>query len=258
MVLYTWHHIIFDGWVPAIFFREIAELYTARREGRTPDLPELPIQYADYAAWQRSWLDDDRMARGLEFWRGELRDLTPSELPLDRPRPMAQSYVGDLLTFELPPDVVRDLRAFSVRENVTTFVTMLAVVDALLHLWAGQRDVVVGVATSGRTNPATHGLIGYFNNVLPFRTPVAPGSSFRDLVHRCMTTVTGVLDHEEMPFGKLVAALGGHRDPSRHPMFTVAYTHQNNEAPTEELAGMTVTHDPDDIAGIAPARPSAT
>ncbi|MFD9903817.1 amino acid adenylation domain-containing protein [Streptomyces sp. NPDC059063] len=252
MVLYTWHHIIFDGWVPAVFYREIAELYTARREGRAPDLPELPIQYADYAAWQRSWLDDDRMASGLEFWRGQLRDLTPTELPLDRPRPLAQSYVGDLLTFELRPDVVRDLRDFSVRENVTTFVTMLAVVDALLHLWAGQRDVVVGVATSGRTNPATHGLIGYFNNVLPFRTPVAPGLSFRDLVHRCMSTVTGVLDHEEMPFGKLVAALGGHRDPSRHPVFTVAYTHQNNEAPTEELAGMTVSHDADDIAGIAP------
>ncbi|WP_431040535.1 amino acid adenylation domain-containing protein [Streptomyces sp. P1-3] len=252
MVLYAWHHIIFDGWVPAIFYRDIAELYAARCAGRAPQLPVLPVQYADFAAWQRSWLDDSRMADGLEFWRDQLRDLSPSELPLDRPRPAAQSYVGHLLKFELDPDLVRQLRAFSVRENVTTFVTMLAVVDALLHLWAGHRDAVVGVATSGRSNPATHELIGYFNNVLPFRTAVEPALSFRDLVHRCEGTVTGVLDHEEIPFGKIVAELGGRRDASRHPVFTVAYTHQNNAAPAEELAGLAVTHDADEMVGIAP------
>ncbi|GGR89989.1 hypothetical protein GCM10010252_31100 [Streptomyces aureoverticillatus] len=252
MVLYSWHHIVFDGWVPEVFYREIAELYAARREGRTPQLPDLPVQYADYAAWQRSWLADGRMERGLEFWRTELSDLSPAELPLDHPRPATQSHVGHLLKFELSPDLARELRAFSTRENVTTFVTMLAVIDALLHLWAGHRDVVVGVATSGRTNPATHGLIGYFNNVLPFRTPVGPELSFRDLVHRCTRTVTGVLDHEEIPFGKIVAELGGHRDPSRHPVFTVGYTHQNNHAPTGELPGTTVSHASDDVDGIAP------
>ncbi|EPH41854.1 putative Linear gramicidin synthase subunit C [Streptomyces aurantiacus JA 4570] len=252
MVLYSWHHIVFDGWVPEVFYREIGELYAARREGRTPRLPDLPVQYADYAAWQRSWLADGRMERGLEFWRTELSDLSPAELPLDRPRPKTQSYAGNLLKFELHPDLARELRAFSTRENVTTFVTMLAVIDALLHLWAGHRDVVVGVATSGRTNPATHGLIGYFNNVLPFRTPVGPELSFRDLVHRCTSTVTGVLDHEEIPFGKIVAELGGHRDPSRHPVFTVGYTHQNNHAPTGELPGTTVSHDSEDVDGIAP------
>ncbi|MEW2527590.1 amino acid adenylation domain-containing protein [Streptomyces sp. NPDC047071] len=252
MVLYAWHHIIFDGWVPAIFYRDIAELYAARRTGRTAQLPELPVQYADFAAWQRSWLDEARLARGLEFWRAQLRDLTTPELPLDRPRAAAPSYAGDLLKFALEPDLARQLRVFSARENVTTFVTMLAVVDTLLHLWAGHRDVVVGVATSGRSNPATHQLIGYFNNVLPFRTAMRPEESFRDLVHRCMKTVTGVLDHEEIPFGKIVAELGGRRDTSRHPVFTVAYTHQNNAAPTEELAGLTVTHDTAEMVGIAP------
>ncbi|MEU2561069.1 amino acid adenylation domain-containing protein [Streptomyces longispororuber] len=252
MVLYAWHHIIFDGWVPAIFYRDIAELYAARRAGRPPRLPELPVQYADFAAWQRSWLDGARLARGLEFWRSYLSGLSTPELPLDRPRAAARSHAGHLLKFVLRPDLVRRLRTFSAQEHVTTFVTMLAVVDTLMHLWAGHEDVVVGVATSGRSNPATHQLIGYFNNVLPFRTAVRPETSFRDLVHRCAETVTSVLDHEEIPFGKIVAELGGRRDTSRHPVFSVAYTHQNNAAPTEELAGLTVTHDTGEMVGIAP------
>ncbi|MEU7730624.1 amino acid adenylation domain-containing protein [Streptomyces sp. NPDC040724] len=239
VVLHTWHHIAFDGWTPAVFFRELTACYTARRTGGAPDLPELPVQYADFAAWQRQWLDTERMERGLEWWRARLRGLDAAELPLDHPRPPVQSFRGDTVRFTLDPEVARRLRDFSVGESTTSFVTMLAVIDAVLHLWAGQRDVVVGAATTGRYNPATHHLVGYFNNLLPFRTEVDPELGFRALVARCATTANGVLDHEEIPFARIVAD-ADHRDASRHPVFTVCYTHQNTARPSEDMDGLTV------------------
>ncbi|MGW3207637.1 amino acid adenylation domain-containing protein [Streptomyces sp. NPDC001135] len=250
--LVTWHHIVFDGWSPVVFFRDLAACYAARRTGGTPSLPELRVGYGDFAAWQRSRLDGDRLENGLRWWRGQLAGLRPAELPLDRPRPAVQSHAGDLLRFELPPEQGRRLRDFSGREGVTTFVTLLAVVDALLHLWAGQEDVVVGAATSGRYHPDTHDLIGYFNNVLPFRTRVEGALTFRELVHRCARTVTGVLDHEEVPFGKIVSDLRPKRDPARHPLYTVAYTHQNTAAHSEALDGLTASPGSGTFGGIAP------
>ncbi|GAA3437546.1 condensation domain-containing protein [Kutzneria kofuensis] len=252
LLVVTWHHIAFDGWTPRIFLRDLSEFYRARLTGQPPELPELPIQYVDFAAWQRNWLDAERMGRGLAYWRSQLAGLRPRELPLDRPRPEVESHAGALLEFTLPREQAVALREFSRQEGVTTFVTMMAVMDALMHLWAGHRDVVVGAATSGRTNPATHELIGYFNNLLPFRTTVDGAESFRQLVRRCAATVTGVLDHEEIPFGAIVADLHPRRDASRHPVFTVAYTHQNTEAHPAELAGLTASAGDEGGFGIAP------
>ncbi|MEU5979782.1 amino acid adenylation domain-containing protein [Streptomyces sp. NPDC047315] len=254
LVQHTWHHIVFDGWTPAVFFGELSAYYTARRGGPAAQLPALPAQYADFAAWQGQWLQGQRMARGLDFWRTELSGLRPAELPLDHPRPATQSHRGGSVPFALDPDVAAQLRAFSVRENTTNFVTMLAVVDTVLALWAGQRDVVVGAATTGRFNPLTHGLIGYFNNLLPFRTRVDAGLSFRELVARCATTATGVLDHEEIPFAQIVAE-ADHRDPSRHPIFTVCYTHQNTTRASYDLLDLTMVSMEDDlpaVSGVAP------
>ncbi|MFJ9613765.1 amino acid adenylation domain-containing protein [Streptomyces noursei] len=252
VLLVTWHHIVFDGWSPVVFFRDLAACYAARKAGEAPTLPELRVQYGDFAAWQRSWLDGDRLARGLGWWRRQLAGLRPAELPLDRPRPAVQSHAGDLLRFELPPEHGRRLRDFSGQEGVTTFVTLLAVVDALLHLWAGHGDVVVGAATSGRYHRDTHDLIGFFNNVLPFRTRVDGGLTFRQLVRRCAETVTGVLDHEEVPFGKIIADLRPRRDPARHPLYTVGYTHQNTAAHSEALDGLTAAPGTGTFGGIAP------
>ncbi|MGP4045431.1 amino acid adenylation domain-containing protein [Streptomyces sp. 2A115] len=253
LLLCTWHHSIFDGWVPRIFFRDMAEFYAARLAGRAPGLPELPVQYADFAAWQRTRLDSGMRERGLEFWRAQLAGLRPRELPLDRPRPEVESHAGALIKFTLSTEHTQGIREFSRREGVTTFVTMLAVMDALLHLWAGHEDVVVGSATSGRLNPATHELIGYFNNAVPLRTRVHGGMTFRELVRRCKATVAGVLDHEEVPFADIVAALKPPRDASRHPLFTVAYSHQNTATHPAELEGVTVAPlDEDSTDGIAP------
>nr|AXL05647.1 hypothetical protein [uncultured bacterium] len=254
VVLHTWHHIVFDGWTPAVFYGELSAGYTSRRTGRPAELPELPVQYADFAAWQRQWLDEDRTARGLEYWRTRLRGLDTPELPLDHPRPATPSHRGGGVPLALDPVLARRLREFSVRESTTSFVTMLAVVDAVLYLWAGHKDVVVGAATTGRFNPATHNLIGYFNNLLPFRTKVDPNISFRELVARCATTATGVLDHEEIPFAKIVADLD-HRDPSRHPVFTVCYTHQNTAAASLDLAGLEAQRLGEDLAGVSGVAP---
>ncbi|WP_078965938.1 non-ribosomal peptide synthetase [Streptomyces aureocirculatus] len=257
VVLHTWHHIVFDGWAPAVFYGELSACYTARRTGRTAELPELPVQYADFAAWQRTWLDAERTERGLAYWRGQLSGLTVPELPTDHPRPAVQSYRGAYVKFALDQELASRIREFSVGESTTSFVTMLAVVDAVLHLWAGQRDVVVGAATTGRFNPATHGLIGYFNNLLPFRTKIDPDLGFRDLVARCATTATGVLDHEEIPFAKIVADTD-HRDPSRHPVFTVCYTHQNTVSASLELAGLTPESVGDDLSGVSGVAPGTS
>jgi amino acid adenylation domain-containing protein len=253
VLLYTFHHIVFDGWSPSVFFRDLAALYRARRTGQPAGLPDLPIQYADFAAWQRSWLSGARLAAGLEFWLDHLADLRPGELPLDRPRQPTRTFVGDLVEFTIEPDLALRARAFSQRTGVTTFVTMLAVVDALLHRWAGSTDVVVGVGTSGRVDPATHDLIGYFNNLPPFRTAVSGDLTFADLVGRCARTVAAVLDHEEMPFEKIVAAVCRDRAPGRHPLYDVAYTYQNAPAPSDDMTGLTLGQYRDgNIGGIAP------
>ncbi|MFE7130089.1 amino acid adenylation domain-containing protein [Streptomyces sp. NPDC057638] len=252
LLLCTWHHIVFDGWSPTVFFRDLAEYYDARRTGRPAVLPGLPAGYAEFAAWQRSWLDPERMEHGLRYWRDRLAGLEPAELPLDRPRPEAVSHAGDLLEFSLSDAVDRGLREFSRAEGVTPFVTLLAVVNVLLHRWAGHEDVVVGAATSGRYHPDTHDMVGYFNNVLPFRTRVEGGLTFREVVRRTAQTVTGVLDHEEIPFGKIVADLAPRRDPSRHPLFTVCYTHQNTARHLPDSSGLELVPGGVNFGGIAP------
>ncbi|GAA3463671.1 condensation domain-containing protein [Saccharothrix longispora] len=253
VLLWNYHHIVFDGWSPTVFFRDFTELYRAALEGRPPELPELPAQYADFAARQRRRSAEGGLDEGLRFWRSELAGLRSPELPLDRPRPAVRTAGGGMVEFEVAEPDAEAIRALGRRLGVTTFVTMLAVVDALLHRWARLTDVVVGVATSGRVDPASHDLIGYFNNVLPFRTAVRGDLRFTDLVRRCARTVADVLDHEEVPLEKVVAEVLERREPGRHPLFDVVYTYQNVPQATAELAGLPCTRYLDGaIAGIAP------
>ena len=253
VLMWSYHHIVFDGWSPTVFFRDFTELYLAALAGRDPDLPVLTAQYADFAERQRRRFADGALERDLRFWRSELAGMRSPELPLDRPRPATRSFAGDMVEFEVGARDADAVRALSRRLGVTTFVTMLAVVDALLHRWGRLTDVVVGVATSGRIDPASHDLIGYFNNVLPFRTPVRGDLRFGDLVQRCARTVADVLDHEEVPLEKIVADVLGRRDPARHPLFDVVYTYQNVPQATADLAGLPCSRYLDGaIAGIAP------
>ncbi|MEU2791326.1 condensation domain-containing protein [Streptomyces sp. NPDC007100] len=253
VLVLTYHHTVFDGGSTALFARDLAEFYRARSTGTEARLPQLPVQYQDYAAWQRTLPAGRRWQRSLEFWRAELDGLDRRELPLDHPRPEVQSYEGEVLPFLIDAATAEQVRRYSRRHGVTTFVTMLAALDALVHLWSGHRDIVIGVATSGRVHPDVQDLVGYFNNLPPFRTATTPDLSFDALVRRCARTVAGVLDHEEIPVSRIVSASGARRDLARHPLYDVTYTYQNVPQYEGGLAGVRISRYADtDVGGVVP------
>lgn len=248
------HHIVYDGWTPFVIHTELSAMYRARLEGRAADLPSLEIQYVDFAAWQRQYLTGESLERELAFWRETLRNAETLELPTDRPRPPVQSFHGDLIEFEIPEQLAHGVRALARSEGVTTFAAMLAVVDAFLHRYTGQTDIVVGSPTSGRKRRQSRQLIGYFNNMLALRTDVSGDPSFRDLVRRAGGVTSSALDHDEVPLEKVVADLAPRRDPSRHPFFDVAYSHQNAPSAAYDLPGVEVIgyFGGGSVRGIAP------
>ncbi|WP_050514773.1 condensation domain-containing protein [Streptomyces rimosus] len=253
VLVLTFHHTVFDGGSTALFTRDLAEFYRARSTGTPARLPGLPVQYQDYAAWQRSLPDGPRWRRSLDFWRAQLAGLDRPELPLDRPRPDIQSYDGEVLPFLIDAESAERVRDYSRRHGVTTFVTMLAVLDALVHLWSGHRDIIIGVATSGRVHPDVQDVLGYFNNLPPFRTDTTADLTFDELVRRCAGTVAGVLDHEEIPVSRIVSAGGARRDLARHPLYDVTYTYQNVPQYEGGLAGVEITRYADtDVGGVVP------
>ncbi|HEX2296774.1 MAG TPA: amino acid adenylation domain-containing protein, partial [Actinomycetota bacterium] len=253
VLLMTFHHIVYDGWTPSIIQDELSALYDAAKEGRDAGLPPLPIQYPDFAHWQREWMSGDVLAEGLEYWRDHLAGAPTLDLATDRPRPPVQSYAGDMVSLWIDEGIAEGLRALSRREGVTMFTTMMAAWDALMARWADQDDVVVGTPTSGRKKPETRGLIGYFNNMLPLRVSLAGDPSFTELMQRVKSVAAQALDHDDVPFEKMVDALKPGRDLARNPLFQVAYSHQNAPQEGYELEGLSVsTFGEGDIRGIAP------
>jgi amino acid adenylation domain-containing protein/non-ribosomal peptide synthase protein (TIGR01720 family) len=253
VLLMTFHHIVYDGWTPSIIQDELSALYDAAKAGRDAALPALPIQYPDFAHWQRQWMRDEVLERGLAFWTEHLDGAPALELPADRPRPAVQSYAGDMVSLWIDERVADGLRALSRREGVTMFTTMMAAFDALMSRWSGQDDVVVGTPTSGRKKLETRGLIGYFNNMLPLRVRLDGDPTFAELMQRVKTVAAQALDHDDVPFEKMVDALKPGRDLGRNPLFQVAYSHQNAPQEGYELEGLAVsTYGEGDIRGIAP------
>lgn len=227
ILLLVAHHSVYDGWTPAILDRDLWELYTAAVQGRAPDLPDLPIGYLDFAAWQRERLAGGRREELLRYWRARLAGLRPLELPDARPRPERPSGRGAHYYFTIPAAVMTGLRALSSRQRTTLFTTMLTSLKTLLARYSGVDDVVVGTTTAGRSAPEVLDLIGYFNNAVPLRTDLSGDPTFREALARVRTTVIGALEHDELPFSMLVADLQPTRDASRHPLFQITYVHQN-------------------------------
>ncbi|HYP24459.1 MAG TPA: amino acid adenylation domain-containing protein [Actinomycetota bacterium] len=253
VLLMTFHHIVYDGWTPSIIQDELSALYDAAKEGRDARLPVLPIQYPDFAQWQREWMSGETLQKGLDFWTAHLAGAPPLDLPTDRPRPAVQSYAGGMVSLWIDERVADGLRALSRREGVTMFTTMMAAFDVLMARWSGQDDVVVGTPTSGRKKAETRGLIGYFNNMLPLRVDLGGDPSFTDLMQRVKTVAAQALDHDDVPFETRVSALGEGRDLARNPLFQVAYSHQNAPQEGYSLKGLAVsTFGEGDIRGIAP------
>ena len=229
------HHIVSDGWTLGILNRELAAFHDAFHAGVEPTLPALPIQYADYAAWQRRWIAGDVLARQLGYWKGRLAGAPRAlVLPADRPRPATQSHGGDHRLLRLSVATSEALRALARREGVTLFMLLLAAFDVLLARTTGQPDIVVGTPVAGRTSAETEGLIGFFINTLVLRTDVPNELSFQALLARVRETCLGAYAHQDMPFERLVQELEPERDLSRTPLFQVLFTLQN--APREAMA----------------------
>jgi amino acid adenylation domain-containing protein len=229
-LLLAMHHGISDGWSMGVLARELSAAY------RAAPLPELPVQYADYAVWQRQWLSGEVLAAELAWWRERLAGLPPAlELPVDRPRPPVQSYRGGVRRATLPASVAAALAALARRCGATFFMTALAALDALLFRLTGEEDLVVGAPVANRDRAEVEGLIGLFVNTLVLRVPLAGDPVVEELLVRVRTAALEAYAHQELPFEKLVAELSPERDLSRHPLFQVALSVQDGRAPRLEL-----------------------
>ncbi|MET0398426.1 MAG: amino acid adenylation domain-containing protein, partial [Longimicrobiaceae bacterium] len=229
-LLFTLHHIVSDGWSIGVLIREVSALYDALAEGRESALPELAVQYADYAAWQRGWLAGEKLEAELGYWRDRLAGTPPLlELPTDYPRSQARDSRGGSVRVGLSAEVSRGLRALSRREGATAFMTLLAAWQLLLSRYAGQEDVSVGTPIAGRTRLETEPLIGFFVNTLVLRTDLSGEPTFRELLARVRETTLGAYQHQEIPFERLVEELAPERSLAHTPLFQVMFVLQNNE-----------------------------
>ena len=220
---------------------ELAGLYRALSQGKAANLPELPIQYADYAVWQREWLQRDELERQLSYWKTQLADLTMLELPTDRPRPKQQSYQGAQEIIQLSAALTQGLKTLSQQQNVTLFMTLLAAFQVLLHRYSGQDDIVVGTVTAGRNRQELENLIGFFVNTLALRADLSGTPSFNQLLIRVREVCLNGYAHQDLPFEKLVAELQVQRDMSRHPLFQVILVLQPTALQELQFPGMTTS-----------------
>ncbi|HEU0053133.1 MAG TPA: amino acid adenylation domain-containing protein, partial [Longimicrobium sp.] len=218
------HHIATDAWSTGLLLREMAELYAARLEKRAPRLAPLPVQYGDYALWQRERLEGPALERHLAYWRTRLEGAATLALPTDRPRPPVPSFRGAYVPLHLPPELAERVRERAREAGATPFMLLLAALSALLYRWSGTDDVVTGSATAGRVPEETEGLIGVFLNTLALRTDVSGDPTFRALVARARESTLDAYAHEEAPFERLVDELKLERTLSRHPLFQVIFS----------------------------------
>jgi amino acid adenylation domain-containing protein len=242
VLVVTFHHIITDRWSSAIFWRDLSVCYGALVRGQPPALPDLPLQYADYATSQQEWLQGARLEEQLRYWRQQLADAPPLlDLPTDHPRPAVNRYQGAHLSFQLGREVQEGLRALSRQAGVTLFMTLLAAFQVLLWRSSGQDDLVVGTPVAGRTRVELEGLMGLFVNTLVLRTRLGGDPPFRQLLARVREVCLGAYEHQDLPFEKLVEALNPERSQSYSPLFQVAFAMEHEDADASvELPGLAI------------------
>jgi hypothetical protein len=230
------HHIVSDGWSMGVLLKEVTTLYEAYSLGSESPLPELPVQYSDFAVWQRSWLQGEELERQLVYWRKQLGgELSRLELPTDQARPAVLSNRGAQLNFQLTPEVSAALKELSRREGVTLFMTLLAAFQTLLHRYSGQEDIVVGSNLAGRNYAETENLIGFFANTLPLRVQLGGELSFVELLQQVKEVVLGAHAHQDVPFEKLVEELQPERELNRSPLLEVVFLLNNESDATRRL-----------------------
>ncbi|MCK9735144.1 non-ribosomal peptide synthetase [Pseudomonas syringae] len=240
VLVLTQHHIVSDGWSMPIMVEELMQFYQAASLGREVKLAPLPIQYADYALWQRNWLGMGEQERQLAYWKQQLGEQQPIlELPTDRPRPALRSYQGARLNVELDAALLDGLKVLARQQGITLFMLLLASLQTLLHRYSGQADIRVGVPVANRTRSETQGLIGFFVNTQVLKAEFTMQTSVAELLQQVKHTAVQAQAHQDLPFEQLVEALQPQRDLSRSPLFQVAYNHQSEgHNQTRELAGL--------------------
>jgi amino acid adenylation domain-containing protein len=235
------HHIVSDAWSSGILFSELAEIYEALSRGKTPPFAELRFQYADYAVWQRQWLQGERLEPQLSYWKQQLENIPVLQLPTDRPRPAIQSSRGARQYFVLSERCSEDLRVSSHRHRVTLFMTLLAAFQALLHRYSGQTDIVIGSPVAGRSRREFEELIGFFLNTLVLRLDLSGNPTFAEALSRVREVCLGALSHQELPFEKVVEELHPDRNLGRNPLFQVTFAFQNTPRFPAQLSGISVS-----------------
>ncbi|NVZ51279.1 non-ribosomal peptide synthetase, partial [Pseudomonas sp. B6002] len=227
VLLLTLHHIVSDGWSMNVLIDEFIRCYDAHERDEQPQLPALPIQYSDYALWQRRWLEAGEQARQLDYWQARLGDEHPVlELPTDRSRPAMPSYQGTRHNFAIDPGLAAQLRSCAQKHNVTLFMLLLGAFNVLLHRYTGQGDIRVGVPIANRNRSEVEGLIGFFVNTQVLRTELTGQTRISELLQAIKEHALGAQDHQELPFERLVEALKIERSLSHTPLFQVMYNHQ--------------------------------
>jgi amino acid adenylation domain-containing protein len=241
ILLLNLHHIISDGWSMGVWLEEITALYPAYSQGKTSPLPELKIQYSDFAVWQRQWLKGEELHKQLDYWKQQLEsNLPPLQLPIDKPRPPQLSQQGKKIDFSLPLDLSKQLQQLSKQEGVTLFMTLLAAFKTLLYCYSGQTDIRVGSPIANRDRTELEKLIGLFINTLLLRTDLSANPSFRELLGRVRKVTLGAYTHQNLPFEKIVEELQPDRYQSNLPLFQVWFVLQNSPNGTLELPNLTL------------------
>jgi amino acid adenylation domain-containing protein len=238
LLILTLHHIVADGWSLGVLMRELGGCYRAFVSGRTPELPALALQYTDFAIWQREWLQGEVLATQLQYWREQLADLSILDLPSDRPRPAVPTYRGANYPLQIAPPLAQALAELSQQAGASLFMTLLAAFQTLLYRYTGQPDLAIGSPIANRNRSEFEGQIGFFVNSLVMRSQLSGELTFRQLLAQVRETALAAYEHQDLPFEKLVEELAPDRDPSRNPLFQVAFALQNAPMQPLELPGL--------------------
>lgn len=242
ILLVNMHHIVSDGWSLGILVRELTHFYLAWKGKSSESLPELPIQYGDYAEWQAEWLQQDSVKAQLSYWQGKLTGSLPVlDLPVDRARSPVQTFTGSTLRAQIPSSLTVDLELLAKSEGATLFMAVLAVYQVLLYRYSGQTDIIAGIPVANRQRSEISNLIGYFVNTLPIRGNLEGTLTFRQLLRQLSETCIEAYAHQDIPFETIVETVVGHRNPSRSPLFQTLFALQNASISEIELPGLQVT-----------------
>lgn len=249
LVILVLHHIISDGWSIGILVKEVGELYKSYLEGIEPSLPDLKIQYLDYAAWQRDWLNGERLNNEIDFWKNELNNASlVLNLPTDKPRSSLQTFNGCNFNFNLSETLTAEIEKLSMKLNITPFMFLLGVFEILLYKYTNQKDFVIGTPIANRTRKETEALIGFFVNTLAIRVALNEESTVQELFKQVRERLLNAYSHQDLPFEKLVEIVHPERDTSRSPIFQVAFVFQNAPFTKIELPDLEIK--PYEIEGV--------